>query len=61
MRVTFLVVTEGKSADTKNWPQDPAKKLAQWVGLLGQPLSRKPVFINFWPRENTICDLALTI
>ena len=29
-------------------PQDPTKKLAHWVELLGQPLSRKPVFRNFW-------------
>ena len=25
-------------------PQDPTKKLAQWVELLGQPISRKHVF-----------------
>ena len=25
-------------------PQDPNKKLAQWVDLLGWPLSRKPVW-----------------
>ena len=32
-------------------PQDSTKKLAQWVDLLGQPLSRKPVFKNFGPES----------
>ena len=30
-------------------PQDPTKKLAHWVNLLGQPLTRKLVFENFGP------------
>ena len=30
-------------------PQDPTKKLAQWVDILGQPLSRKHVLKNFGP------------
>ena len=30
-------------------PQNQAKKLAQWVDLLGQPLSRKHVFEIFGP------------
>ena len=33
-------------------PQDPTKKLAQWVELLGQPLSRKHVIKNFRPEVN---------
>ena len=28
-------------------PQDPTKKLAHWVDLLGQPISRKTIFKNF--------------
>ena len=31
-------------------PQDPTKKLAQWVDLWGQPLSRKHVFEIFGPK-----------
>ena len=27
-------------------PQDPTKKLAHWLELLGQPLSQKKVFEN---------------
>ena len=30
-------------------PQVPTKELADWVDLLGQPLSRKLVFKNFGP------------
>ena len=30
-------------------PQDPTKKLAQWVDLLSQQLSRKHVFEIFGP------------
>ena len=30
-------------------PQDPTKKLAHWVDLLGQPLSQKKVFENMGP------------
>ena len=30
-------------------PQDPAKKLEQWLKLLGQPLSRKHVIEIFGP------------
>ena len=30
-------------------PQDPTKKLADWVKLLGQPFTRKLVFKNFGP------------
>ena len=30
-------------------PQDPTKKLAHWVNLLGQPSTRKLVFKNFGP------------
>ena len=30
-------------------PQDPTKKLAHWVNLLSQPLTRKLVFKNFGP------------
>ena len=29
--------------------QDPTKKLAHWVDLFGQPLTRKLVFKNFGP------------
>ena len=31
-------------------PQDPTKKLAEWVDLLGQPLSLKHVFKIFGPK-----------
>ena len=37
-------------------PQDPTKKLAHWVELLGQPLSQKNVFENLGlepPLSNT--------
>ena len=30
-------------------PQDPTKKLAYWVNLLGQQLTRKLIFQNFGP------------
>ena len=30
-------------------PQDPTRKLAHWVNLLGQPLTRKLVYKNFGP------------
>ena len=30
-------------------PQDPSKKLAQWVERLGQPLSRNHIFKVFGP------------
>ena len=56
----FFMVTQEKKFWRKNGrghhvstkgpgPQDPTKKLAQRVDLLGQPLSRKPVFKNFGP------------
>ena len=32
-------------------PQDPTKKLAHWVDLLNQPLTRKLVFKNFGPES----------
>ena len=41
-------------------PQDPTKKLAEWVKLLGQPLSRKHVFKNFGP-DNFLPDQPIFI
>ena len=32
-------------------PQDPTKKLAHWVELLGQPLSQKNVFENVFKKS----------
>ena len=43
MSVDTMVVPRGLG------PEDPVEKLAQWVDLLGQPLSRKPVFEIFGP------------
>ena len=39
-------------------PQDPTKKLAKWVDLLGQPLSQEPVIINFWPEPPPLLKTA---
>ena len=39
-------------APTGLGPQDPPKKLAQWVDLLGQLLSRKNVFEIFGPEPS---------
>ena len=39
----------GAKGSEASWPQDPTKKLAQWVDILGQPLSRKHVLKYFGP------------
>ena len=39
-------------------PRDPTKKLAQWVDLLGQPLSRKHVFEIFGPEPPLIIQIT---
>ena len=44
------------------WATNPTKKLAHWVYLLGQPLSRNRVFQNFSgePPLNRVINFALT-
>ena len=48
--MTLILFLAGKWVWVPRWhPGDPIKKLAQWVDLLGQPLSRKHVLEIFGP------------